>query len=459
MAESVQCNHKIEDCFDFTEDSEKQKTKSTDNKRDASRQTQQFSDVTQTDNSKEICNVDVGKKNKFGLEVSIRPNSIFWTPSGEMQEVSRILARKSLAQSGFYPPPELRCYKQSRKKPVIKILVDMLRKGKYPDVIVRIGCNRYPCHISLLQCYSEFFKHYNIAEEIVIPEGFVSLHVFEIIYKWMLLDDGVIPYEHLVELFYASRALSIPELTKVCWSYFDCDSKHLREDQAFLLYLQARKYKLDDLQIALLQRVTRYFLSLVSSRDYVEMSLIEVVRLLSSNNIGVNTEVEVFLSALLWLNYDRKNREQYVKDVLGCVRFGIIPAWYLLQLQNKCLNSPEVEWVVEYEFVLNTIRQAMIYSVAHQHYANNAEGFVQWLGDEGIDRITERQYIFDKGCIYHHRLRCPHMNLVTYKMFTDYLDNIVLVGNDYWHCIEPGNADLGCVCKAPQIKPTGANNI
>lgn len=60
-----------------------------------------------------------------------------------------------------------------------------------------------------------------------------------------------------------------------------------------LLYLEARALGLKDVQIAMSNRVCKFFLNLVASKDFLDLNVDEVVHFLISNSIGVHTEIEV----------------------------------------------------------------------------------------------------------------------------------------------------------------------
>lgn len=80
-----------------------------------------------------------------------------------------------------------------------------------------------------------------------------------------------------------------------CWAFIDNDDL-FSEDTAFLLYLEARKSKNTAVMELMVPRIMKFFLMLVSTRDFLELSFEELCLLLKSNYISVNRYSSVFFS-------------------------------------------------------------------------------------------------------------------------------------------------------------------
>lgn len=83
------------------------------------------------------------------------------------------------------------------------------------------------------------------------------------------------------------------ELEEQCWAFIDNDEL-FTEDTAFLLYLEAKKIQNTAVMELMVPRIMKFFLMLVSTKDFLELSVDELCLLLKSNYISVNRYFRVF---------------------------------------------------------------------------------------------------------------------------------------------------------------------
>lgn len=181
---------------------------------------------------------------------------------------------------------------QPHKESLITLLKNMIENYIKTNVVIHIGDKSFNCHMMVLQCYSSFFMNLNTENVIFLPYDKVSPEAFVMIYDWMLSPEPKVQREGILELFNAAQFLKMKALVDQCWVCLD-DDERFCEDAAFLLYMEARTYKLDLIMQLMLTRICKFFLTLVSSKEFLELDHKEVCTLLKSNSIGVNSESEV----------------------------------------------------------------------------------------------------------------------------------------------------------------------
>lgn len=181
---------------------------------------------------------------------------------------------------------------QPPKENLYKLLRNMIDNHIKPNVQIRIGGVTFNCHMMVLQCYSDFFMECNNEVLIQLPEEKITPGAFMMVYDWMLAEEPLVQREGILELFNAANFLRIKNLVNQCWLCLD-DDVRFREDTAFLLYLEARTYGLESLEQLMLTRICKFFLTLVASKEYLELTTKEICTLLSSNTIGVYSEIDV----------------------------------------------------------------------------------------------------------------------------------------------------------------------
>lgn len=77
------------------------------------------------------------------------------------------------------------------------------------------------------------------------------------------------------------------ELEEQCWAFIDNDEL-FSEDTAFLLYLEAKKVRNTAVMELMVPRIMKFFLMLVSTKDFLDLAVDELCLLLKSNYISVN---------------------------------------------------------------------------------------------------------------------------------------------------------------------------
>lgn len=85
------------------------------------------------------------------------------------------------------------------------------------------------------------------------------------------------------------------------------------------------------------------------SEEYLQMSVDQLSKLLRSNNLNVNSEEDVFLSVMKWLNHSKEDRTQYISNLLAMVRLSLLSPTFIvdyvesycttLETQKLCLSA------------------------------------------------------------------------------------------------------------------------
>ncbi|KAM0731128.1 Kelch-like protein 26 [Formica fusca] len=282
---------------------------------------------------------------------------------------------------------------------------------KNADCIVRIDPDEFHCHLLVLQSYSTFFDEKNY-KDINLSGSSVTSKAFSVIYDWMIspINDSyqLLRRDNILEIFMAAQYLGIKELEEQCWAFIDNDEL-FSEDTAFLLYLEAKKIGNTAVMELMVPRIMKFFLMLVSTKDFLELSVDELCLLLKSNYICVNSEIEVLMSAVRWLMHDWNERKQYMLEVLKCVRFGLIAPWQLVDVKRNPEN-PEFMELMVYPEVQKMVDDGLAFVIIKYWYGNQTEDYYHWIDLLGLSEPINRNWAGQDK------------NYVTYREFLLYLE-------------------------------------
>ncbi|KRF97833.1 uncharacterized protein Dwil_GK26905 [Drosophila willistoni] len=203
-----------------------------------------------------------------------------------------------------------------KKHTVIEEVSEFWACNEHPDLLVCIGNEEFPCHRLLLSVYTDIVQLAKESGKLELPADQVPAKGFQQAYKWMLDGRTDLEQSLLVEILAVAKFLNIDELVQLVWYWLDKPNLFY-EDQAFLVAHKALLLgRLMDLDTLMMHRIKCFFLTFVASREFISLPLENVCALLKSDELAVNTEKEVYFSAIRWLTHDWPARKEYVTTVL-----------------------------------------------------------------------------------------------------------------------------------------------
>ena len=120
--------------------------------------------------------------------------------------------------------------------------------------------------------------------------------------------------------------------------------------ERMILYQQT--FKLFSLDEFTKKYLSRWFCVFVETKCFLELGYALVSELLSSSNLFITSEIEVFDAANAWIRHDIKNRRKYAKSLLWQVRFPLLSDCALKYILNKKSSFKQFE---ECRTVINNI--------------------------------------------------------------------------------------------------------
>uniref|UniRef100_A0A182QB40 BACK domain-containing protein n=1 Tax=Anopheles farauti TaxID=69004 RepID=A0A182QB40_9DIPT len=245
------------------------------------------------------------------------------------------------------------------------------------DLQVHIDDTLIHCHLLPLQCFSEYFERDVRPGQAVVelPAQHVPPAAFQIVYEWVLDPDRQLEWAHLVAVLSAAEYLRIPTLVERCWQHLD--NPRVVENVAFYVFLKAHQFQSEQLRPMMLRRICRFFLSLVSTPEYCELSFAELSVLLSSNIIGVFDETDVLYAACQWLLYDWSERIEAIEPVMALVRFERMRAGDLARfcIYQECV---ELQPILRHPATKQLVDRALA-AICCRRSTAGADGDSDWV--------------------------------------------------------------------------------
>ena len=140
----------------------------------------------------------------------------------------------------------------------------------------------------------------------------------------------------------------------------------------------------------------KWFTEFVKTECFLEIDFALLHRILSSSNLEITSEIEVFDAADAWIRHDTKERSKHAKRLLLQVRFPLLSDCALKHTLNKSSTFKQIEDCrVVIEDVLSEKR--MFSQKSKSHFTNRfCTQPVQTASDEVLDGAS----VFYKGDVY-----------------------------------------------------------
>ncbi|XP_022213658.2 kelch-like protein 40b [Drosophila obscura] len=369
----------------------------------------------------------------------------------ELQSVPTILERKTSPKTKlatFVPTYEAtQDMWSSHRFPVRESLAQSLmhsieKKKVTSDLVVVVEDKRFECHRMFLEAISKFFRELEPREEYHLSPHVISAHDFGILYHWPFdgkdKDKDYIGLSSLLNIVKAAEFFGCEYLLHKCWGMLEI----VTSDSFNVMVLcgcsnDSVTLNSSSINKILIARMAEGFLQFVASSEFVSLQPPEVRSLFKNGYLWVNSELEVLMAAIVWLNHNWPQRARYIGFVVEVIRFHEIPLHSLITFAKRCDGPPALRAVAQSEDFKKLERMALIVLQKSPQ---------QWQGRTGI----ARKWIYDQKAGYHHRLTCVNQKFWGYNMFADYLIFLQTAGISHCSTLLPCD-DPSIVCCPPRV--------
>lgn len=353
----------------------------------------------------EVENIDLDGDNQDTEESGVDPELFMWYKGYYNLHI----------EDGFEP----------ERSPLTDILHESIYSPTDFNLLIYISDSEFKCDTQILAAYSKYFETLDRSLHIIyfFPEN-VSVESFVAILNWTLVPEATVRREGVIDLYAAALYLEIPELEKQCWAFFNVDGNYM--SYSFDLYLEARERSNQTIMNIMVTRVSKFFLLMVASKQFLGFSLDEIKRFFRSSVIAVNDEIEVFLAGVRWMAFDWDKRKKHVLTIMKCVRFALFSITTLLDI-----SSVHKDMQFDHDIVKEIVLKPEIKLIIQTNLSNATNEFYNSDSDMEFDFKSEvKGRFFIKDPLKESFEGNTIKN--TYSNFLFYLDTLRSMGPDYF---------------------------
>ncbi|XP_062569333.1 kelch-like protein 5 [Saccostrea cucullata] len=192
------------------------------------------------------------------------------------------------------------------------------------DVNITIGDELFTAHRIMLAQFSTYFQElFCISErEGALPFNLrlrgITADAFEAFLHLVYMGDCEITPEIVMDVSMIAKRFGVKELRQKVADYLNSMST----ENCLEILKQGVVCQSDTMYEVAFKTVVRCFKEAAKNVNFMELRLETVEKILSSDNLVVQNETEVFNAAYKWVKYDLHKREQFLSRVMECVRFA-----------------------------------------------------------------------------------------------------------------------------------------
>lgn len=166
----------------------------------------------------------------------------------------------------------------------------------------------------------------------------INLHdipgsILESLLSFVYGASVVIEEESVLDMLRACNLLKISHVEKCCWEMI---KSNLDPENAVEALLLSEQLGNEDGFRSVLGFLGDHFNEIRLLDSFCTLNVLNLKKILSSNNLKIKTEQNVFEALRTWITFDEANRLKYVPELIQLIRLPLLTE--KVQTYHVCLN-------------------------------------------------------------------------------------------------------------------------
>lgn len=159
----------------------------------------------------------------------------------------------------------------------------------------------------------------------------------ELLISFVYIGTIEVTEDNVQSLLSAANLLHLTEVRDACCDFLR-QQLHSSNCLGFMAF--ADLHSCPDLLMESQRYARKHFPEVRMSEEFIQLTAPSVVDLISSNELGVLSEEDVFEAVIQWVDHDRKGRMEDLPNLLKQVRYQLLPHNYIVKhvVENELLN-------------------------------------------------------------------------------------------------------------------------
>ncbi|CAM2104340.1 unnamed protein product [Caretta caretta] len=203
------------------------------------------------------------------------------------------------------------------------------------DAMLVCEGRRFSCHRVLLAAVSPYFKDVftsfgkeSQGGEVVLQD--MAPFILQSILQYIYTEELSLSLETAPELFAAASKLQIRPLVEICCRFL---LKNISMQNCIGLYRLAQAYNHQALYYATMQLIVLNFGRFCEDDDFLSLDLSSLITILSSDDLTVASELEVYLAVRRWIQFQPTTGHTLLNELMRHVRLPLLTDSEVVEVQ------------------------------------------------------------------------------------------------------------------------------
>ncbi len=228
----------------------------------------------------------------------------------------------------------MNCANECLIEDTISTISSLRKDDKLCDITIQVEDQHFRAHKIILAGSSPYFRAMFAGDLEESKQSTVVIHSIPPSIMTALLDYCYtslikITHENAQELLAAAGILQLNWIRDRCSEFIErqLDSSNCLGIRSF-----ADTYSCPALHKAAQLYSQQHYLEVSESKEFVDLSVDEMITLVRSEDLNVQSEEQVFESVMKWVKHDVENRKKSLADLLKHVRLPLLDRTYLVSI-------------------------------------------------------------------------------------------------------------------------------
>ena len=254
-----------------------------------------------------------------------------------MEDLFKKQDREILAETNTYGSGGIRFKGNASNALSLLIQLRFEGEGGFCDMILEVEGRQLATHRCILAASSQFF--YNMfssgmkeSNQTLLKLHSVSFDSVSLILDYFYTREIVINDDNVLELLNTASFLLVTPVKKACIKLLH---RQLSGENCFSILQVAEKFGASNLANTASNAIKSNFFSVVKNDEFVSISKNSLINFISSDEIQVEREEEVYQAVLKWVKHDEVNRASDLPELLSHLRGKSLPKGFLKSEMTK----------------------------------------------------------------------------------------------------------------------------
>lgn len=243
----------------------------------------------------------------------------------------------SLPGSSAIDSEEYKFTEKSHSAQVLTGLNRLRMSQQFCDITLAAGGQEFKGHKIVLASFSPYFHAMftgNLAESMqdTVTIGDVEASVMEQLINYAYTSEILINRQNVQALLSASNLLEILPVKEACSQYLE---QNMDETNSIGIHCFAEAHSCTELQQKSKKFILKHFPSVSLQEEYLQLTKDKLIEFLQDEELNIDSEEQVFQSAVRWLDFNTEERTDDFEKVLKHVRLPLISPYYLFDVVEK----------------------------------------------------------------------------------------------------------------------------